>query len=184
VNRIASFVTLTVALFVFWVGLSDQYTPLFLGMGAAAAVLVSALTHDLVATAVGAGREPLRTAPLRLWRYTSYLAWLLVKMMSASVQVAYYVLHPRMPLDPATVRFSTQLESRLARTMVANTITLIPGTLTVDLVDDEYVVHTFVPSSADDLVSGELQRRIGAIFLEDPPPPERIEWYPPRGRAP
>ncbi len=182
-NRIAGFLVVSATLFAFWVGLSSQHTPFFVGMGAVAAVSVAALTHDLVMDAVAGGRLPWRLLPLRSWRFASYLVWLLSRMIVASVQVAYYVLHPRMPLDPGIVRFPTRLRSRLARTMVANTITLIPGTLTVDLVGDEYIVHTFVPSSADDLISGELQRKVGAIFLEEPPAPAHVLWDPPRDGA-
>jgi multicomponent Na+:H+ antiporter subunit E len=97
-----------------------------------------------------------------------YLGWLVSRMVVASVQVAYFVLHPRMPLEPAVLRFRTRMRSPLGRVILANTITLVPGTLTMHVDDDEYVVHALVPSAAADLLTARSQNMIGRMFLEEP----------------
>jgi multicomponent Na+:H+ antiporter subunit E len=179
-SRAVSASALFGGLLVFWLVLSGQWDPLFIGMGVVAAAVVTYLTHGLVAAGMRGGGVPLRMVPLCLLRYVRYLLWLLGRMVVASVQIAWFVLHPRLPADPTVVRIPTTLKSRPARAIVANSITLIPGTLTIDLRDDEYVVHAFVPRSADDLISGVLQSRVGAIFLEEPQGPVVPTWDPPR----
>jgi multicomponent Na+:H+ antiporter subunit E len=79
---------------------------------------------------------------------------------------------------PAELRFSTGLESRLARVVLANSITLVPGTMTMTLNEDEFVVHALTPAAADDLLSARMQNMIGSIFLEEPEPPPEVAWEP------
>ncbi|MCK4420291.1 Na+/H+ antiporter subunit E, partial [candidate division WOR-3 bacterium] len=59
----------------------------------------------------------------------------------ANFDVAYRVVHPALPIHPGIVRVKTSLKSEMARTMLANSITLTPGTLSVDMVGDNYYIH-------------------------------------------
>lgn len=114
-----------------------------------------------------------------------YLVWLLWNIVLANVEVARLILHPRMPINPALVTFETRLRDPMARVVVANTITLTPGTVTIDLEDQSYLVHALVPGSAEAIHSGALQNVVGAIFGEarDPAPVfrtvERLEDFQP-----
>jgi multicomponent Na+:H+ antiporter subunit E len=168
------------ALTVFWFALSGRTDPLFLGMGLVSAGLVTALTQSFVKTVFRGATVPAGDLLRSAGRFGSYLVWLVGRMTVAGIQIAYFVLHPRMPLDPAIVRIPTALTSSLARTIVANTITLIPGTVTINIEEDAFIVHTYVPQAADDLVSGVLQDKVGAIFNEAPEPPITPTWEPPR----
>jgi multicomponent Na+:H+ antiporter subunit E len=163
-----------------WFALSQRLDPLFVAMGVGSALFATLLTYPLVFPVVfpddPGGRGAL--AP-RTWRVLIYLGWLLGKMVVASVQIAYFVLHPRMPLDPALLRFRTTLRTPMARAFVANTITLIPGTLTVDLEADEYTVHVFFPGAADDILSGELQNKVAGMFGEEIETTVDARWDPP-----
>jgi multicomponent Na+:H+ antiporter subunit E len=100
-----------------------------------------------------------------------YLVWLLWNMVKANVQVAWIILHPRLPVDPAFIVFSTTMESDLARVVLANSITLTPGTITVDLKDHQFLVHALAPATASGLTSGKLQNVVGAVFGDPPAPP-------------
>jgi multicomponent Na+:H+ antiporter subunit E len=90
------------------------------------------------------------------------------RILVASVQLAVIVLSPRMPLQPCTVRFRTSLTRPLARATLSNAISLVPGTLTVDIDGDLIVVHALSPHQLDDLVSGRLQNKVAAMFFEAP----------------
>jgi multicomponent Na+:H+ antiporter subunit E len=151
----------------FWVALSDQYNALFLSLGAASALLVAVVFEPIVAGVVGTRVHPLIRLPVRLWRFAVYGVWLLRSIVQGGFQVAWIVLNPRVHPEQRLLYFRTDLQSRFARVMVANTISVVPGTLTVRLDGDEFWVHTLVPDAASDLLDGTLQRRIGAIFLED-----------------
>jgi multicomponent Na+:H+ antiporter subunit E len=169
VTTTAGYLAQFALLLLFWVLLSSQMQPLFLIMGAASAAVVTTLTHRHLAAALYSGSPArIRDLPLRAWRFAVYGGWLVIRMVAASIQVAYFVVHPRMPLDPAVLRFRTRLRSPLARVMLANTITLVPGTLTIHVEDDEYLVHALVPSAAADLLAARMQNTIGRMFLEEP----------------
>ena len=167
-----------VLLLAFWLLLSGQYDPLFIGMGVASAALVTAVTQMLVAPTLGPALGGARVLPRRLWRYAIYLLWLVGRIPPAGLQVAYHVLHPRVPIDPGVLRFRTGLQSPMARTILANSITLVPGTMTLEVDDDEFVVHAFIPSAADDLASAAMQNKIADIFLEEHDPAPEVVWEP------
>lgn len=173
-----------VILLAFWLVLSGHYDPLFIAMGVVSAALVTALTHRLVLAMLGPGGRGLLDAPLRLLRIVEYGLWLLTRIVPSGVQIAYYVLHPRMPIEPGVLRFRTALRSQVARTALANSITLVPGTLTLRILGDEFVVHAFLPDSADDLIEGRMQRRIARVFLEEELDDPEATWQPPESGRP
>ncbi len=95
-----------------------------------------------VALLVAGTSRPARVSELGLWLKPRCVFWSLVfavvflwEVLLAGLEVAYRVLHPRMPIRPGIVEVRTRLPSTAARTLLANSITLTPGTLTVDLVD-------------------------------------------------
>lgn len=162
-----------VSLFAFWFALSGRIEPLFLVTGAIAAVVVTALTSSIVAVCLRPDREhvAIRQIPLALMRAVGFAVWMAGRILVASVQLAMIVLSPSMPLDPCSVRFRTELRSPLARATLANSISLVPGTLTVDIEGQEILVHALSPAQVQDLVTGRLQNKIARIFLEGPQPP-------------
>ena len=70
-----------------------------------------------------------------------YLPHFIVWCVKANLDVAYRVLHRDLPIRPGIVKVKTTLQSDMAKTMLANSITLTPGTLTVDIVGDEMYIH-------------------------------------------
>lgn len=177
-------IELFVLLLAFWLILSDHYEPLFIGMGVASAAAVAWLLGDFFLDLFPAPRPPLRRTPQRLWRFAVYVVWLLWRVLVSSVEVARVALHPRMPMEPGFVRFTTNLSSPMARATLANSITMVPGTMTVRLDGDEYLVHALWPGAAEDLRTAAMQRRIAHVFLEPPDEgPVDIRWEP-AGREP
>lgn len=161
-----------VVLFAFWFALSGRTDPLFLVTGALTAVGVTAITTRITAVCLrpDADHVPIHRIPLALVRAVAFMFWMAGRILVASVQLARIVLSPSMPLDPCSVRFHTDLRSPLARTTLTNSISLVPGTLTVDIEGSEILVHALSPHQVDDLVTGRLQNKIAGIFLEGPQP--------------
>jgi multicomponent Na+:H+ antiporter subunit E len=108
--------------------------------------------------------------------FLRYLAWLFWNMVKANLQVAWIILHPGLPVDPTFLVFRTTLKSDLSRVLLANSITLTPGTITVDLKDDQLLVHALAPATAGALTKGELQNVVGAVFGEAPGPAPEVTW--------
>lgn len=146
-----------VLLLAFWLILSGHFDPFHVGAGIVCAALVTALSFDLLLLDAW--------ARFSAWRFAAYVPWLLAEMAVASLRVAWLVMRPA-GLRPRIVRFRTGLRSDLARTTLGNSITLTPGTVTMDVVGDEFVVHALTDQAADDLRGGAMERRVARMFGE------------------
>ncbi len=142
---------------VFWLLLTDHRTPLSLGLGAAAALLVAWANAD-----AGPLRAAIRVAP----RLLAYLPWLLKEIAVANLQVVRVVLDPRLPIDPVVVRLPTSLASDEALATLGNSITLTPGTVTLDVDGSTLVVHALTADGARSLQAGDMVRRVARVFGE------------------
>lgn len=101
-------------------------------------------------------------APARYFWALCYMFLLFFYMLLANLDVVYRVIHPLMPIRPGIVKVKTRLKSESGRTALANSITLTPGTLTVDITDDGYLyIHWLVVRETD--VEG-ASKRIVARF--------------------
>jgi len=80
--------------------------------------------------------------------YISIFLWTLVR---ANIDVARRVLSPSLPIDPGIVEVETHLQSDLGKLLLANSITLTPGTLTVDIIDNRLQVHWIDSCSGQDI---------------------------------
>jgi multicomponent Na+:H+ antiporter subunit E len=161
------------ALLGFWLLLSWRLDPLFLTMGAVSAAVVTVASTVLLERTIGsAGTHP----RVRTLRMAPYVVWLLWRMLLSALQIAWIVINPRVPPEPGIVRIPIQLASPAARTMLSNSLTLVPGTMTLEISDDEVTVHSFTPDAVDDLASAEMQNRIAAIFGDEPQAPPHMIW--------
>lgn len=124
---------------VLWLMLSGHYdSTLLLSLGAGSAVFASGLAWRLHILDV-------ETAPYhKLWRFFIYWPWLLWEVVKANVIVIRTILTPDMVLTPRMVRVKTLPHSDIGRALFANSITLTPGTVSVDLDDDEVIVHAIL----------------------------------------
>lgn len=165
-------------LFGFWVVLSGRFTALTLGLGVLSAAAVTLLNPERPVRVGGTDREfGLLLARLSLARLVVYPFVLLGAIARANLQVAALVLHPRLPIHPAFVRFRTGLTRPLSQVVLANLITVTPGTVTVDLEDGSYLVHALEPGLAADLIGGALPNTVARLLGEPPvPAPEVRGW--------
>ena len=137
-----------------WLVLSGHYTPLLLGFGAASVALVVYLCYqmDIVDDEV---------APLRMTLPTlRYVPWLTWEVLKSNLDVAKRVLNPALPISPQVIRVPADQPTALGRSTYANSITLTPGTLTMDAEEDGLLVHALTREAAEELQRGEMNRRI------------------------
>jgi len=87
--------------------------------------------------------------PSRYFWFIIYLFIFIWECIKANLDVAYRVLHPGMPIKPGIVKVRTTLKSGFARTMLANSITMTPGTITIDIIDDDIYIHWIYVRSED-----------------------------------
>jgi len=91
------------------------------------------------------------------------------EMVKANFDVAYRVVHPKMPIRPGIVQIKTSLKSDIAKLILGNSITLTPGTLTVEVVKDNLLIHwinvkTKDVKKATDIIGKRFEKYIKAIF--------------------
>jgi multicomponent Na+:H+ antiporter subunit E len=165
-------------LLAFWLLLSGEWRPLFIAMGVASSALVTMLTYPLLRESLSSeGSSPGRRLARAGWGIV-FVAWLLWRIVVASAQVANFALRPSLPFQPRFVRFTTNMRRPVSRVVLANSITLVPGTLTVRLDGDRYLVHCLIPGATDDLESAQMQNLIGRFTGEAPEPPPTMEFGP------
>ena len=154
-----------VLLFFVWVILSEELDPFHLGTGAVTALVLARLTQRLVALSPALGRTAAHPMQGIVWlRFPLYVPWLAWQVVIASLQVAFVVLQPRLLVQPRVIRFRAGLPHTFARLTLANSITLTPGTVTLDVEDDDFVVHALTVGTAQGLESGGMQRRVLSLF--------------------
>jgi len=147
------------AAFVVWCLLSWPPTALQLVAGVAASLLAAAVMGRMFIV-----RHHLLSHPRRIltfvFHYVPVFTWELVK---ANFDVAYRVLHPALPINPGIVKMKTALRSDMGLTFLANSITLTPGTLTVDVDREQGILYVhWISVRGRDVESAA--RAIGVLF--------------------
>lgn len=123
-------------IFILWLLLTWSLTVQEIIVGVVVALLLSILFSDVFVK--GGGKF---VQPARYFWFLVYMPLFLYYVFRANFDVAYRVLHPEMPIRPGIVKVRTTLKSDMAKAFLANSITLTPGTLTVDIVGDHLYVH-------------------------------------------
>jgi multicomponent Na+:H+ antiporter subunit E len=151
-------------MFAFWVVMSGMFDAFHLSLGVVSCLLVAHFSHGLLlyGDPKGWGRGA--------FGILFYLPWLFWDILVANLQVTYIVLHPRMLdlIDPQLVRFKTTLKRPVSKVTLAQSITLTPGTVTVDIEEDEFLVYALTESAAKSLAGSSMERRIAAALEGGP----------------
>lgn len=157
-----SFVLTAIIMFVFWMLLSGEFSFVLILSGIISSILVSYMSHDLLT-----GTVNIKLGTIRIIRFIKYLPWLLWQIVLANIDLIYRTLHPRMPIDPRIISFKNEYKTDMGMVTLANSITLTPGTVTIEVNKDEFIVHALAKESAESLITGEMQARVKKIEGED-----------------
>ncbi len=147
-------ISLIVLLFLFWVVLSGFFTPFLLGVG-----LVSALAIAWFAArmeVVDHEGHPIHLGPAAL----TYWPWLAVEIVKSAWDVTKVVLSREIAVKPSLVRTPTTQKTAVGVAVYANSITLTPGTISIDVKHGEILVHALTQEGAAGLLTGEMDRRV------------------------
>ena len=156
-NGLGKKLLLSILLFLFWVALTATLALYDLVLGAICAVFVAVITVSLLGRALNPRITP--AVLLRLPVFTVRLLWEIIK---ANYDVAKIILNPRLPIDPGIVEYRTYLPDDLPRTVFSDSITLTPGTVTVELEKDLLKVHCLCPYHEEGLAG--LEKMVAWLF--------------------
>lgn len=155
--RVAALLLVLIAAWVLWSGI---YTPLLLGLGVLSCVLSLYLAHRI--GFFSRDVFSLHLAP----RLPRYWGWLLIEIAKSSLDVARIILRRQLPISPTVVEFEAAPRGPVGQAILGNSITLTPGTVTLDVHDGRLRVHCLTRAGAEALRSGEFNRR-AALLTED-----------------
>ena len=151
------YVFLGLGLFGVWLLWSGHLEPMLLGFGVFSSVFVMFLWARMERYSGNSNEYRLG---LRWIRYGPWLVWQITK---ANWAVARIILKPSLPIQPRLMRIKVSQESDLAKVIYANSITLTPGTVTLDIREDQFLVHALTEEAATDLGTGEMDQRVTSM---------------------
>lgn len=114
--------------------------------GLIASLIVAVMFHEILPE-----EHHVFISPVRIFWFLVYIPVFFYYVIKANLDVVYRALHPQMPIKPGIVKIKTNLKTDSAITALANSITLTPGTLTVDLTDDGYLYVHWINVRSDDV---------------------------------
>lgn len=131
-------------LLLFWILLNGALSLDVLGVGVIVALVIAQLSHRGMTFLSG-----FRYSPEAVWAAVRYFLFFLKELMKANFRLAKVVLSPSLPINPGFVKVRTTLKSPMGRLLLANSITLTPGTLTVEMEDEWLYVHWVTMEAQD-----------------------------------
>jgi len=137
-----------------WLVFSGHYKPLFLGFGVFSVALVVWLSGRMAV--IHPESHPFRY----LGRLIAYWGWLIPQIVRANLDVARRVLGPESAISPRVVEAPASQRNDMDRVVHANSITLTPGTVSMEVHPDRIEVHALTRESAAAVMDGVIDRRV------------------------
>ena len=151
-----------ILMFVVWLGFTTSLAPAELITGAVVSLIVVAMTAKYLNCC---GLDIL--LPNKLLYIFKYMGVFTIALIKSNIDVAKRVLSPALPINPGIVQIETKLTNEFAKMVLANTITLTPGTLTVDMVGNTYYIHWIDVTSEDPIEAHkEIAKQFEDILLK------------------
>ena len=150
-----------ILLMAFWIPFSGNFDVFHLSLGVLSCAFVAIISHKFLFENFSAPGKLKKT-----FRFISYTPWLLWQIVLSNIHVVYMVLNPD-KINPQIVQFKSNLKSDLSMVTLANSITLTPGTITMEIENGEFYVHALDQQVADDVMTGAMEKRVAHVFFED-----------------
>jgi multicomponent Na+:H+ antiporter subunit E len=150
--------SLTVILAVFWLVNSGHYTPMLLGLGAFSIGLILFISKRM--EHVDGKFEPSIVMSIHL---PFYLFWLLVEIIKSNLDVVARVWKGEAAISPTVFKVKASQKSDVCRVLYANSITMTPGTITLDIDGDTFEVHALSEEGKEGVLTGEMDKRVSKL---------------------
>lgn len=142
-----------------WLLLSGHYTGLILSLGVLSVLVVTWFIWRMDRVDGELWGLPIRP------RLLYYLLWLMWQVVLSNIDLVRRIWDPTLPIRPTWQRLDIKVSSVLAKTLYANSITLTPGTLTTDVRDDHFMVHSLSPDGIEELKKGGMEKQIQRLGI-------------------
>lgn len=156
-----------IVLFAFWMVMSGRTETKFIVYGILTAAVVSWITYPLLLVPNKDGSKRYFVFGASISKFIGYFFWLMWQLVLANVDVLLATTSQEMAIDPKIVRFYFRADNPMATVVLANSITLTPGTVTVNVTDDGlYEIHALTPGAASGVLDGSMQKKVAELYGE------------------
>ncbi len=158
---------LAVVMFAFWFLLSGKVDFKFLLYGALTAIISAWICVPLLLLPNADGTKKYFIFDVNLGKYALYWLWLLKEVVNANIDVVKATVKSEMVINPRVIAFRIKYDNPMAHTTLANSITLTPGTVTLNVTEDGlYEIHALTDGAAEGLLGGGMQQKVADLFGE------------------
>ncbi len=157
-NKIIHIGGMAIALGTLWLLLSGHYTPFMLSLAVVSIVLVIFISLRMKLVKYDQPdvfRQVVRLIP--------YSFWLIKEILKSNIDVIKRIINPELPISPRIIWVKSSQKNDLARVVYANSITLTPGTISIDVDGNDIEVHALSVNGAEDLKEGEMDKKITQV---------------------
>jgi len=153
IPAILAWLAILAAVWLLWSGL---YKPLVIGLGGLSCLLTAFIAHRI-------GFFNQSTSIHLLPRMPGYWFKLLIDIIKSSIDVTRIVLDPKLPISPTEIEIKAAPKGPLGQAILGNSITLSPGTVTIDVFEDHLRIHCLTKESADELINSDINQRTAEL---------------------
>ena len=158
---------MVVVLFAFWMVMSGRTETKFIVYGVLTAAVVSWITYPLLLVPNKDNSKRYFVFGVSMPKFIGYFFWLMWQLVFANVDELLATTSQEMAIDPKIVRFYFRADNPMATVVLANSITLTPGTVTVNVTDDGlYEIHALTPGAASGVLDGSMQKKVAELYGE------------------
>lgn len=147
-------ISLFITLSAFWLLNSGHYSLLILSLGFASIVLILVIAHRM--DVIDQESQPIHLTP----DIFGYLCWLIKEIVQANITVVKHIWLKGEAISPSLTEIKISQQTDMGKVIYANSITLTPGTVAIDLVEDKIIVHALLSKDIESLEVGEMDRRV------------------------
>lgn len=159
--------SLAVVLFAFWMVLSGRTETKFVIYGIITAVVTTWVTYPLLLVPNKDGSKKYFVFGFSVPKMIMYFFWLMWQLVLANIDVLLATTAQELNIDPKIVRFRFRADNPMASVVLANSITLTPGTVTVNVTDDGlYEIHALTVGAAAGVLDGGMQKKVADLYGE------------------
>ena len=158
---------LALVLFAFWMILSGRTETKFVVYGILTAVVTTWVTYPLLLVPNKDGSKKYYVFGFSIPKMIMYFFWLMWQLVLANIDVLLATTGQELNIDPKVVRFRFKADNPMASVILANSITLTPGTVTMNVTDDGvYEIHALTVGAAAGVLDGGMQKKVADLYGE------------------
>lgn len=166
-SPVVHLVGMAVVLFAFWMILSGHTEIKFIVYGVLTSVVTAWVTYPLLLVTNKDGNRKYFVFGISLPKMLKYSLWLLWQLVLANIDVARATTSQNLNINPKVVRFYFRTDNPMAEVVLADSITLTPGTVTLNVTDDGlFEIHALTDGAAAGVLDGSMQRKVADLFGE------------------